>query len=76
MQSESLTQSVLFPELFDKPLPAQFDQSHTSTDGGAVLLRAADQRLELTASLAACLRERRQTSKVDHELIELVRQRV
>jgi hypothetical protein len=62
--------------LFDKPLVAEFDQSHTSSDGGAVLLKAADQRLELTASLAACLRDRRQAGKVDHELIELLRQRV
>lgn len=55
MLSQTITQCVLFPELFDKPLVAQFDQSHTSSDGGAVLLKAADQRLELTASLAACL---------------------
>lgn len=76
MLSQTITQCVLFPELFDKPLVAQFDQSHTSSDGGAVLLKAADQRLELTASLAACLRDRRQAGKVDHELIELLRQRV
>jgi hypothetical protein len=76
VQGESITQSVLFPGLFDKPLVAAFDQSHTSSDGGAVLLKAADQRLELTASLAACLRDRRQANKVDHELIELLRQRV
>lgn len=76
MRSDNITQCVLFPELFDKPLVAEFDQSHTSSDGGAVLLKAADQRLELTASLAACLRDRRQAGKVDHELIELLRQRV
>jgi Transposase DDE domain group 1 len=76
LRNETITQCVLFPELFDKPLAVQFDQSHTSSDGGAVLLKAADQRLELTASLAACLRDRRQAHKVDHELIELLRQRV
>jgi hypothetical protein len=55
---------------------ARFDQAHASSDGGAVLLKALDDRLGLTARLAASLTDRRQPGKVEHELIELVRQRV
>ena len=69
-------QSVLFPDLFDKPLVVAFDQEHSSSDGGAVFLKAADKRLGLTDSLAACLRDERQTGKIDHDTVELFRQRV
>jgi hypothetical protein len=55
---------------------ARFDQAHASSDGGAVLLKALDDRLGVTRRLAASLTDRRQPGKVQHELIELVRQRV
>ena len=55
---------------------ARFDQAHASSDGGAILLKALDDRLGLTRQLAASLTDRRQPGKVQHELIELVRQRV
>ena len=69
-------QAVLFSDLFDRPLVASFDQPHGSSDGGAVLLKAADQRLRLTERLAACLRDPRQSGKVTHDLVDLFRQRV
>ncbi len=58
------------------PVVARFDQAHASTDGGALLLKALDERLGLTERVAACLTDPRQPGKVRHELIELVRQRV
>src|SRR5437879_9437830 len=70
------TQSVLFPGIFERPVVAQFDQSQGSSDGGAVLLKAADRGLGLTAALAACLKDERQAVKVDHELEELLTQRI
>ena len=42
MTTDTISQTVLFPDLFDKPLLARFDQPHTSSDGGAVLLKAAE----------------------------------
>ena len=59
-----------------KPVVAKFDQAHASSDGGALLLKAVDERLGLTARVAACLTDPRQPGKVRHELIELLRQRV
>jgi hypothetical protein len=76
VSQHTTTPCVLFPELFDHPVVARFDQEHGSSDGGAVLLKAADRRLGLTADLAACLTDRRQAGKVAHELEELVAQRV
>jgi hypothetical protein len=59
-----------------QPVVARFDQAHASSDGGAILLKAIDERLGLTARLACSLTDRRQAGKVEHDLLELVRQRV
>jgi hypothetical protein len=61
---------------FDKLVVAKFDAEHTSSDGGAVLLKALDQQLGVTEAVASCLRDRRQPGKVQHEILELVRQRI
>jgi hypothetical protein len=66
----------VFPDLFGKPVIAQFDQPHGSSDGGAVLLKACDERLRLTERLASCLRDARQAGKIAHTLRDLIRQRV
>ena len=76
MKDDSTQQCVLFPELFGKPLVARFDQPHGSSDGGAVLLKACDERLRLTERLAVCFRDERQPGKVMHTLHDLIRQRV
>ena len=39
MTTDTVPQTVLFPDLFDKPLFATFNQEQTSSDGGAVLLQ-------------------------------------
>ena len=76
MPDTTTRQSVLFPDLFRKPLIAQFDQQHASSDGGAILLKAADRRLGLIDALAACLEDRREPGKVVHSLRELLAQRI
>lgn len=73
---DSSTQSVLFPDLIDRSLVAMFDRPHASSDGGAVLLKAADQRLGLMTALTSCLRDTRDPAKVRHGLDELLAQRV
>ncbi len=72
---EQSVQTVLFPTLFEKPLSATFDTPHQSSDGGAILLKAIDDDLGLTARLAACLPETRQAGKIQHDLPTLIRQR-
>ena len=76
MTDQDNTQTVLFPGLFSKPVVATFDQAQGSSDGGAMLLKGADEQLHLTERLAACLKDRRQAGKVDHSLLDLLRQRV
>ena len=73
---EKITQCLIFPELFTKPVHCQFDEPHSSSDGGALLLKAADQKLQLTSALAACLVDARQAAKVKHTIEDLLRQRI
>lgn len=76
MAANPTTERVLFPQLFPKPLLARFDELHASSDGGAVLLKAADQRLDLSNRLSACIRDPRDPARVTHEIVDLLRQRV
>jgi len=61
---------------FDKLVVAKFAAEHASSDGGAVLLKAVDRQLGVTVAVTRSLRDRRQPGKVQHEVLELVRQRV
>jgi hypothetical protein len=69
-------QTVLFPALVSKPARVSFDEPNATTDGGALLLKAVDERLGLTCRLADCLLERRESNKVRHRLVDLLRQRI
>src|SRR4029450_784155 len=59
-----------------KPIVAAFDQPHASSDGGAVLLKSLDTQLQLTTQWPSALADTRQAGKVQHQTLELVRQRV
>jgi len=73
---DTVAQSVLFPDLCDRPLQMAFDQPHSSSDGGAVLLKAADRRLGLLDGLVACLADQRAPTRVRHSLRDLLAQRI
>ena len=76
MRDSTTTPCVLFPELFDRPLTVRFDVPNASSDGGAVLLKAADRRLDLVPRLASALIDERQPGKVRHALGDLLGQRI
>ena len=52
---DTTTQCLLFSDIFPKLAVVEFDQRRSSSDGGAILLKAADRRLGLFDALAACL---------------------
>ena len=59
MNESTITQTVLFSDLVERPLVATFDQPHASSDGGAILLKAADRHLGLLAALTATVPDAR-----------------
>jgi hypothetical protein len=73
---DSTTQCLLFPDILPKRIVARFDQRQGSSDGGAILLKAADRRYGLISALADCLKDERQAGKVDHSLREMLAQRI
>jgi Transposase DDE domain group 1 len=76
MATACIAHSALRVHGISKPIIARFDQPQASSDGGAVLLKAVDDRLGLTWQLASAIRDRRQAGKVAHPLRDLLRQRV
>lgn len=76
MPDDTTRQAVVFNDLLGKQVVAQFDQPDSSSDGGALLLKACDERLGLTRAIAACIADSRQPGKVVHSLEDLVRQRI
>ena len=76
MTTDTAPQTVLFPDLFDKPLFAQFNQEQASSDGGAVLLKAAERIYGLVKAFAGCLFDKRAPDKTRHSLADLIGQRI
>jgi len=76
MSKHITQQGVLFRGLSKKAVVARFDQEQASSDGGAVLLKACDERLGLSAALTACLQDDRQQAKVEHSYQEIFQQRM
>ena len=73
--TSGIRQSVLFPDLLSKPLQVIFDEPSTTSDGGAMLLKAVDRRLNLTEVIANCILDMRQEAKVKHTWLEMFTQR-
>ena len=67
---------VLFDDLNEKRTTILFDEPTTSSDGGVVLLQAADRELGLTTAFVERIDDPRQPGKVDHSIEQLVRQRI
>ena len=76
MTEDITRQSVLFPDLFRRPVVVKFGQRHGSSDGGAILMKACDERLGLTERLAGSISDGRKAGKVEHSARDLARQRV
>jgi hypothetical protein len=59
-----------------KEIEAKFDGGLISSDGGLLLLRKADEKLELLELAMYCLGEHRRLDLVKHSQLEMLRQRV
>lgn len=59
-----------------KRIEAKFDGDGICADGGLLLLRKADEQLELTELAAFCIGDSRRADLVKHKLVALLRQRI
>jgi len=68
--------SVLFPDMFSKPIDVQFNTQGMTADGGAVLLGALDRGIGLCQVPLAALVDTRDPKRVVHSQLDMLRQRV
>jgi hypothetical protein len=74
--TECTQSSFEFAALYRREVVAKFDGGDITTDAGGLLLREVDRRLRLTERLAACFTDYRRADQVEHQVSELVAQRV
>lgn len=66
----------VFEPSFNRAVKVRGGEDRLTSDAGALLLREADQRLDLTRSLAAKLLDRRKPEHIRYQLVELLRERL
>jgi hypothetical protein len=67
---------IEFPSFKRRNIEAQFSGGAITSDGGVMLLRAVDQRVGLTERIAEKMHDSRDPNRVQHQLVDLLRQRV
>ncbi len=65
-----------FPALSRKKIQAQFNGGEISSDGGVLLLREADRRLNLMKAIDQVIPDPRDARYIEHTQLSLLRQRV
>jgi hypothetical protein len=76
MKTECSAMQLEFQGLGRRAVCADFEGGHVSSDGGAILLRAVDERLGLTQRFASCFTDHRNPALIEHSVPEMLRQRV
>ncbi|HVZ84525.1 MAG TPA: IS1380 family transposase [Terracidiphilus sp.] len=68
--------SFEFASHFSRQVTATFDGGTITSDGGALLLREADRKLNLLERFSTCFRDHRRPDLIEHQVSEMVSQRV
>jgi hypothetical protein len=74
--TECKQESFSFAPHFSRRVEAGFTAGQVSSDGGALLLRQADRRINLLNRLAACFRDGRNPELIEHPVAEMLAQRI
>ena len=65
-----------FPAVGRKKITAAFDGGRITSDGGVMLLAAAERRLQLAERLAAAIHDPRDPQRVTHAMADILRARI
>lgn len=74
--TDCTAQGFLFQGPGRREVVASFDGGRISSDGGALLLREVDQRLNLIERFSACFDDYRAPEWIEHSVEDLLRQRI
>jgi len=76
MPTECIPTELPFGSSGGRKLVGAFDGGAITSNGGVVLLAAADRRIGLSRRLAACFRDLRDGARITHTIAGLLRQRI
>jgi len=76
MPTQCSQSQLVFEGFANRKVVGRFDGGAVTSNGGGLLLRAADKALGLTARVAACFRDGRAPDHIVHKLETLVAQRI
>jgi len=76
LQTQCNQESFEFHPLNQRQVVGRFDGGAITSDAGGLLLREVEKRTAIIARFAACFRDYRKKEQVEHEVRELVGQRV
>ena len=76
MLTECNQQAFSFAPHFSRRVSAQFSAQRVSGDGGALLLRQVDDRINLLDRLAECFSDGRDPERIQHTVEEMLSQRI
>src|SRR5256885_3923849 len=65
-----------FTPHFSRPVMTRFDERQLSTEGGGLLLRETDHKIGLLSRVTKCFSDHRHPLRIEHELSELLAQRI
>ena len=74
--SDDSAPSFVFPAIYRKKVTAAFDGGRLTSDGGVLLLAQAERGLGLATALARCIADRRDQSRVIHDVDDILRARM
>ena len=76
MKTDCSTQGTLFADVAGRDAVVRFDAGAVTSSAGVLLLERTDRRLGLLRRFAGCFRDHRARGRVQHTVLEMVRQRV
>ena len=74
--TECIQETFAFTAHFSRRVEAEFTAGQVSSDGGGLLLREVDRRIDLVKRLAGCFLDGRSPLLVKHQLSEMLAQRI
>ena len=76
MKTECTERELRFEGPGRREVRMRFDGGPITSDGGVALLSEVDRKLEALARFAACFQDHRDQERVDHSVLDMLRQRV
>jgi hypothetical protein len=74
--TECIQERFSFAAHFSRRVEAEFSAERVSSDGGALLLREVERRINLIGRLAACFTDGRDGRRIEHPVAEMLAQRI